>query len=182
MMAVADLNDSGDPDIIWQALSGDREGDLAVWLMDGQETDDFGTLYNHPGDAFVDPLWEIGAIFDLLGDGQPEVIWQQRSGGARDELAYWQLDVAGDEFTRSASGRLERPDGTNASIKSEWRLRTSVDLLDTNIDELLFQGTTGDLDGRISYWEMDEHRMIDAGGLEPATLADSLWRMVGGSD
>ena len=177
MMAVADLNDSGEPDIIWQALEGPREGDLAIWLMDGLNADRFGRLYNHPGDASVSPLWEIGAVFDLLGDGQPEVIWQSVSGGAFDQLAYWQLDVEGDEFTRSASARLTHV-GDRAEIRSQWRLKAAVDLMGDGQHEIIFQGIEGAFLNRVSYWVMDGPARISGGHLEPDSVSPG-WSLFG---
>ena len=177
MMAVADLNGSGSPDIIWQALEGDREGDLAIWLMDGLEADRYGKLFNHPGVAKVSPLWEIGAVFDLLGDGQPEVLWQSVSGEAFDQLAYWQLDVEGDEFTRSASARLTHV-GDRAEIKSEWRMKAAVDLMGDDKYEIIFQGIAGDVMDRVSYWVMDGPARIDGGRLMPDTVSPG-WTIFG---
>ena len=169
MMAVADLNDSGSPDIIWQALSGPFEGDLAIWLMDGVEADRFGRLFNHPGVAKVSPLWEIGAVFDLMGDGQPEVIWQSVTGEAFDQLAYWQLDVEGDEFSRSASGRLVR-EGGRAQVRSEWRMKAAVDLMGDDQHEIIFQGIAGNFMNRVSYWVMEGPARVGGGRLDPDTV------------
>ena len=179
--AVYDLNDDGSPDIIFQYIGARFHGQLAVWLMDGLQADRFGRLYNTPGNAYVNPLWEIGAVYDLLGDGQPEVIWQSVSGGDFDQLAYWQLNVAGDEFTRSASGRLTQIGGS-ATIRSEWRMRTAVDLLDDGRHEILFQGIRGLLNGRVSYWQMEGIDRKDGGPLVPRSVSDPRWRLVGSSD
>jgi len=176
--AVYDLNQDGHPDIIFQYIGAKFNGQLAVWLMNGLKADRYGRLYNHPGKSAVSPLWEIGAIFDLLGDGQPEVIWQSVSGGAVDELAYWKLDVKGDEFTRSASGRITQAGGI-ATIKSEWRMRAAIDLLGDGKNEILFQGISGNLNGRISYWTMNGAERVGGGPLVPASVDDTKWRLVG---
>ena len=176
--AVYDLNSDGSPDIIFQYIGKKFDGQLAVWLMDGLEADRFGRLFNRPGDAYVNPLWEIGAVFDLLGDGKPEVIWQSVSGKEFDQLAYWQLDVAGDEFNRSDSGRLIHVGG-RATIRSEWRMRTATDLLGDGKYEILFQGIRGLLNGRISYWEMDKAERTGGGPLVPGSLEDFRWKLVG---
>ena len=178
IMAVYDLNNSGSPDIIFQYIGERLEGQLAVWLMDGLQADRFGRLYNRPGNAYVSPLWEIGAVYDLLGNGKPEVIWQSVSGGAFDNLAYWELNVAGDEFTRSGSGRLRQPGGS-AEIRSEWRMRTAVDLLGNGRHEILFQGIRGDFNGRVSYWEMTGVNRTRSGRLTPDSVSDPRWRLVG---
>ena len=181
IMAVYDLNSDGSPDIIFQYIGERLDGQLAVWLMDGLEADRFGRLFNTPGNAYVSPLWEIGAVFDLLGNGQPEVIWQSVSGGEFDQLAYWQLDVDGDEFTRSGSRRLEQVGGS-AMIRSQWRMKTAVDLLGKGKHEILFQGISGALDGRVSYWEMEGVERLDGGRLTPERVLDPAWRLAGSSN
>ena len=177
MMAVADLNGNGEPDIIWQALEGPRKGDLAIWLMDGENADRYGKLYNHPNDAKVDPLWEIGAVIDLLGDGQPEVIWQSVSGGDYDSLAYWQLEVKGDDFTRSASDRLIH-EGGRAEIRSQWRMKAAFDLLGDGRNEIVFQGISGNVKDRVSYWVMDGPIYVGGGRMDPDSVS-SGWNIFG---
>ena len=177
VMAVADLSGSGNPDIIWQALEGPREGDLAIWLMDGLNADRFGRLYNHPGVSSVSPLWEIGAVFDLLGDSQPEVIWQSVTGEAFDQLAYWQLDVEGDEFTRSASARLVH-EGGRAAIRSQWRMKAAVDLMGDGQHEIIFQGIAGNMKNRVSYWVMEGPARIGGGRLDPDAVSPG-WSLFG---
>ena len=177
MMAVADLNSSGDPDIIWQSLEGPREGRLAIWLMDGVEADRFGQLFNHPGVSSVSPLWEIGAVFDLLGDGQPEVIWQSVTGDDFDQLAYWQLDVEGDVFSRASSARLTQ-EGGSAAIRSEWRMKAAVDLMDDDKHEIIFQGIRGAPMNRVSYWIMDSAARVGGGRMEPDSVQPG-WSLFG---
>ena len=184
IMAVYDLNNSGSPDIIWQYIGERFDGELAIWLMDGLRADRTGRLFRSPGEPHVSPQWEIGAIFDLLGDGQPEVIWQSVSGKEFDQLAYWQLCVEGDSFTRSASGRLIQ-DGDNSNIRSEWRMRTAFDLLGDGKYEIIFQGLSGEFDGRISYWEMDGFYRVDHGYLSHGNgerLIAPGWKIIGYSD
>jgi len=177
MMAVYDLNDSGEPDIIWQR----NDGQLAIWLMENQEAARTGRLYNHPGQSAVNPDWKIGAVTDLLGDGRPEVLWQAVEGDFEDELAFWKVDIDRENFFRSESGRLTQKDG-RAEIKSWWRMKTAVDLLGNGKPELLFHGISGDFKGRVSFWEMEKAEMIDAARLSPERVEDPLWQLVGSSD
>jgi len=109
------------------------------------------------------------------------VIWQSVTGEAFDQLAYWKLDVAGDNFTRAASGRLTQVGGS-ATIRSEWRMRTAVDLLGDGKQEILFQGIRGALNGRISYWEMVGINRTGGGPLVPGSVDDPRWRLVGSSN
>ena len=173
MMAVYDLNNSGEPDIIWQR----DDGELAVWLMDGQEAYATGRLYNHfeEGIKSVKPDWRIGAVLDLLGDDDAEVIWHAVSGEFEDELAYWKLELEdADAFKRIDSARLINRPPDDPGIKPEWSLRASVDLFGDGAEELLFQRDDGDL----AYWTMDELTRDQSGRLEPSSIGTE-WTMVG---
>jgi|GEM_PF-2738670 len=182
MMAVYDLNDSGEPDIIWQALEGDYEGELAVWLMEDRSAKDTGRLINHPPDDYtVDPAWEIGAVFDLLGDDEVEVLWHAKEGEHEDELAYWKLDLE-EPFERVDSARIINRPPDDPGIKPVWNFRASADLFGDDIEEFLFQHEDGDL----AYWRMDvadpeEVRRDASGRLKPREIGTD-WTMVGAAD
>jgi len=177
MMAVYDLDGSGEPDIIWQALEGPNEGHLAVWMMEDQASDTQSRIFNDPGEPYVDPSWEIGAIYDLLGDDEPEVIWQAVGGNHEDQLAYWKLDM--ETFERVDSGRIYNDPGDSA-FDADWRLNASVDLFGDDIEEFLFHN----IDGSLAYWQLDvddpDWGVIrkDAGRLDPEEI-DQDYLLVG---
>ena len=172
MMAVYDLNGSGEPDIIWQR----DDGVLAVWLMQDQEAVATGRLYNrYPDEPYVSPDWRIGAILDLLGDDEAEVIWHAVGGEHEDQLAYWKLELEDeDAFKRSASARLINRPPDDPGIIPIWSLRASVDLFNDGKQELLFQRN----DGELAYWTLDGLRRDDSGRLEPRSI-DLEWTLVG---
>ena len=179
MMAVYDLNGSGEPDIIWQALEGPNEGHLAVWMMEDQQAYQTNRLYNVPGKPYVDPNWEIGSIYDLLGDGEPEVIWQAVGGAHEDQLAYWKLDM--ETFERVDSARIYNHPG-DPSFNADWRLNASVDLFGDGIEEFLFHH----INGGLAYWQLEvddpDWGVIrdKSGRLEPKSI-DIEWTLVGAS-
>ena len=173
MKAVADLNGSGESDIIWQR----DDGQLAIWLMEGQEAVRTGRLYNHPGQSAVSPAWQLSTVSDLFGDGQPEILWQAVSGEFEDELAYWNVDLEGEDFVRVASGRLTHVED-RAQIKSWWRLKAALDLLEDGTPEILYQGISGDFAGQLAYWEMEGAARIGGSRLEPQSIEPG-WSLVG---
>jgi len=179
MMAVADLDGSGEPDIIWQALEGPNEGHLAVWMMEDQAAYETSRIYNVPGQPYVDPNWEIGSIYDLLGDDEPEVIWQAVGGAHEDQLAYWKLDM--ETFERVDSARIYNHPGDPTFI-ADWRLNASVDLFGDDIEEFLFHN----IDGRLAYWQLDvddpeEVIRKDSGPLDPNEIGED-YLLVGAAD
>ena len=141
LKAVYDLNSNGNPDLIWQRICGE----LAIWFMDGLQAVNTGRLTHGDGLATTDPSWQLRAVHDLLGDGKPEVLWQNVSGENRGELAYWVLDG----FERSGGGRLTHSGG-RASIDPAWTMRAVHDLLGDGKPEIIWQHD----DGRVSYWAM----------------------------
>lgn len=173
--AVYDLNGNRNPDIIWQR----KDGELAIWLMDGLKAYRTGRLLHDGGKTSVDSAWEIGAVADLLDNGQPEILWQATGGQFENQLAYWQLNVAENDFTRSGSGRLIQVGG-RAEIKSDWSMISALDLLDNGSPEILFQGISGRHEGELAYWEMEKAKRIDGNRLNPSPV-DPEWKLVGGS-
>ncbi len=180
MMTVYDLDSSGEPDIIWQALEGENEGDMAVWQMDDHKAYNTGRIHNHPGEYWVDPAWEIGAVFDLLGDGEPEIIWQAVGGDHEDDLAYWKVDME-EPFTRVKSDRIYNRPG-DPSFDADWQLNASVDLFGDVIEEFIFHHVNDDL----AYWQLDvddPENVIrkDSGRLNPDSMEAPGWLLVGAS-
>jgi len=178
MMAVYDLDGSGEPDIIWQALEGENKGHLAAWMMEDQEAYETGRIENEPEEPFVNPAWEIGAVFDLLGDGEPEIIWQAGSGEYEDELAYWKVDM--DETLRRIDSARIYNEPEDPSFDADWQLNASVDLFVDGTEEFLFQH----IDGSLAYWQLDvddpkEVIRDKSGRLEPESLADIGWNLTG---
>ena len=177
MMAVADLTGNEEYDIIWQK----DNGELAVWLMEDKEAVETGRIYNFDGTPYVNGAWRIGAIVDLSGDGQVEVIWHAISGDFEDELAYWQLDLDDpDNFKANKSGRLINVPPDNYTMKSAWRLSTSIDLFDDGIEELIFQGRpAAQFEGELAYWVMEGMQRTSSARLDGI---GTEWKLVGSSN
>ena len=176
MKGVGDLNDSGEPDIIWQR----DDGELAIWLMENQEAVRTGRLFNKDPvyeDSKVNPKWQIGAITGLFGDGRPEILWQAVEGEFLDQLAYWNVNVAGADFYRSGSGRLIEG-GKGRSIQAGWRMKEAADLKGDGKPEILFQGIRGSLKGELAYWVMEAEERMGGSRLNPRNIG-SQWDLVG---
>jgi len=174
--AVYDFNNDGNPDIIWQAIDGEHQGELAIWFSleageDGDyEASETGRLTHGDGKATVDANWHLKAVYDLLDDGNPEVLWQAVDGEHEGQLAYWVIDG----FSRAGGGRITHV-GDSAYIDPSWEMKTVYDLLGNENPEIIWQHE----DGRISYWEMNESQRKGGGPLTPASIDDNSWDLVG---
>ncbi len=83
VVGTADMNGDGYPDLIWQNTA---TGDVMVWYMNK-------TVYTGNSDILATgiPLSQhLASIQDLVGDNQPDLIWQTDAGDA----IFWQMDDA----------------------------------------------------------------------------------------
>jgi C1A family cysteine protease len=100
-----DLNGDGKPDIIWQNQS---TGQLYYWLMNGVTMSSGGYLI--PSKT-SDLNWNIVGVFDINGDGKPDIVWENQSTG---QLYYWLMNGV----TMSSGGYLNN----GQPIDSNWKI------------------------------------------------------------
>jgi C1A family cysteine protease len=105
IVGIGDFNADGRPDLVWQNQS---TGQLYYWLMNGVTLSGGGYLYN--GQA-VDTNWKIVGVFDIDGDGQTDLIWQNQSTG---QLYYWLMNGV----TQSGGGYLYN----GQPIDTNWKV------------------------------------------------------------
>jgi hypothetical protein len=75
VVGIADMNGSGQPDIIWRNMA---TGENKVWVMSGA-THIPGNNAALPSEP--DTNWEIVGIADMNGSGQPDIIWRNMATG-----------------------------------------------------------------------------------------------------
>jgi len=73
IVAVADLDGNGHPDLIWQYT----DGSVVVWYMGGAGG---STLLSYKYLSGPEPGWRLAAVADLDGNGHPDLIWQYTDG------------------------------------------------------------------------------------------------------
>jgi hypothetical protein len=78
-----DFDGDGHADFVWQHRTS---GQASIWFMNGT-TLVRGTLLAPPGVA--DTSWQIRAVVDMNGDGQPDLVWQNVMTGY---LAAWLMN------------------------------------------------------------------------------------------
>jgi hypothetical protein len=81
VVGVADVNNDGKPDLIWQHPTGQ----IAAWLLQGLVV---GGSVDVP---FADTTWKIRAVGDYNADGHPDLVFQKTDTG---DIAAWLLNGA----------------------------------------------------------------------------------------
>jgi hypothetical protein len=161
--AIADFNQDGDPDFVWQ----DHEtGNIFVWFMRAQ----FPTSpMVHAASAALgsgrvaDENWRIAGSGDFNRDGSPDLVWQHQGDG---RIAIWKMTGT----TFSGSAPLEP--GRVADL--EWKIRAIGDMNGDDMPDLIWQHRG---DGRVAVWVMNGTTMMSA--VVIAQLEDTNWEIVG---
>ena len=158
LAAVADMNRDAKSDLIWQ---NELDGQLAVWLMNGDKLADGHLL--QPG-RVEDLDWKIVGAGDFNGDRRADLLWRHKKSGL---AAIWYMN--GD---RQVSGQAVELVVTDL----DW---TIVAVTDVNADgkgDIIWQHSNGNL----AAWVMNGHRVSQGSELWPGMVADTKWKIVGG--
>jgi hypothetical protein len=146
VMAVADVNGDGTPDLVFQ----NGAGQIYVWFLDGtgNVVDGSGQGIITSGYLFTGGLgdWRVAAVADVNGDGTPDIVFQNTAG----QIYAWFLDGTGNTV-----------DGTGQGVKSsgylftgglgDWRVMAVTDVSGDGIPDIVFQNTLG----QVYSWFLD---------------------------
>lgn len=154
IVACADFNRDGQPDLLWQHDSGL----VGVWLMNGTT---LGTSLLLTPSQLPPDTWQIVGTGDLDADGQTDILWQHKDGS----LGAWLMN---DTVMRTSL--LLTPN----RVAPEWRLRSVADVNQDGHPDLLWQRN----DGYLAVWFMNGARMIDGVLLDPPQIGAG-WQIVG---
>jgi hypothetical protein len=80
VVAVADMDKDGLPDLVWQSPTGQ----VVIWLMHGT------TVFRQFAVLTSGTFWKVVGVADLMVSGNPDLLWQ----GPTDALALWEINVS----------------------------------------------------------------------------------------
>ena len=120
IVAVADFNRDGVPDLVWQDPSS---GMRQVWFMGGAE----GTTFTESSQVSRGNAWRIVAAADFNQDGVPDLVWQDPSTGS--SQVWFMGGAQGTTLTGTA-----KISGSNS-----WRIVAAGDFNGDGIPDLIWQ-------------------------------------------
>ncbi|MEP0919876.1 DUF4347 domain-containing protein [Leptolyngbya sp. DQ-M1] len=133
-----DFNNDGRIDLLWRNQS---QGDVAVWLMNGENVLDFAIMPSSVG-----LNWTIESVRDLNNDGKADLVWRDNAGGG---VAVWLMD-----------GKRVLDAGFVPNIALNWSIEHVGDLNNDGKGDLVWRDNAG---GGVAVWLMDGKRVLDAG-------------------
>jgi len=133
LVATADMNGDGVPDLIFQNRS---TGGVSIWFMIGPSGLTIGSA---PIIYTAAPNWQLATAADLNGDGVPDLIFEN---SITNQISIWFMQAGGMNFSSAP---------IIATAVSGWRLVATGDMNQDGVPDLLFQNQTS---GQISIWFM----------------------------
>jgi hypothetical protein len=137
VVATADFNGDGVPDLVWQDPS---TGTVQIWFMTGVNGTTILSAANITGSA---TSWKVVAAADFNGSGTPDLVLQNPSGGAAE---VWYLTVSGSP----AQYTITYTTGAfNGGAGNTWHVLAAADFNQDGHPDLVWQNPTG---GAIQIW------------------------------
>ena len=150
LVARADVNNDGIPDLIFQ----NSTGQIYKWLLDGSgNAMEFATSSGlKPGSGYLYGSglggWRVVAVADINGDGFPDLVYQNSVG----QIYRWHLDGTGNTINYSTGAGLKPGSGfLYGSGLGGWRIVAVADINGDGIPDLVFQNSAG----HIYKWYLD---------------------------
>jgi len=127
IVAVADFNGDGNPDVVWQ---DPVSGTVQVWYMGGPG----GNVITGALDIAGPNAWHVAAVADFNGDGHPDLLWQDQTSGL---AQIWYMGgPQGNTFLSAV----------NLTLTNPWRIVGTADFDGDGHPDILWQdpvsGTT----------------------------------------
>jgi YD repeat-containing protein len=158
VVGAADMNGDGLLDLVW---SNRQTGALRLWHLDGLVQLDSVPL----AAAATDLLWEVVGVADMNGDGRPDLVWRHYGTGG---MAAWMMQDALILSTPWLS-----PD-INSDVN--WRIVGVIDMNGDGKADLVWQHA---VNGQLAVWYMNGTTMTSTNYLQPSSVTDTNWRIVG---
>lgn len=158
VLASADLNADGKPDLIWRSSVSGR---VLVWYMDGATQLSTAVLW--PASSVGDSAWVPIAAGDFNADSKPDLIWRNTTSG---RVIVWYMDGA----TRTGTASIWTP---ATAADALWVPITVGDFNGDSKPDIIWRHATT---GRVIVWYMDAVTRTGTATLWAASaLGDSLW-------
>ena len=165
IVGTGDFNRDGKPDIVWQEQT---QGWIGIWLMNGTTLLQSTTLAPAARQRVADTNWKIAGVADIDNDGDPDIVWQERTQGW---LVAWILH--GLQVTGSYALTPERVGDTN------WKIVANGDFNRDGKTDLVWQDMST---GHLAAWFMDGLNLLDSVLLSPNRVSDTTWTIVAAGD
>jgi hypothetical protein len=170
-----DFNGDGTADVLWQ---NQTTGNLYAWLMSGT-TAASGASFTPAG--LSDKDWQLRAIADFDGDGDPDLLWHNQKTGA---LYFWYMNATTVETGAFLSASM---------ADTRWQVRGAEDFSGDGRPDLLWHNqVTGQLyawflgtaapDARGILPVTPTPTVVGGSFLSPAAVADLNWQVRGVAD
>jgi len=158
IVATEDVNSDGRDEWIFQ---NESSGQCAVWyIRPGFDSGIFQSLVTLPSPPGLD--WRLKAVKDMSGDGEPEVVWRNRSTG---QISIWCLSF-GDDIQFQSQKVAPAPAST------DWDLRSVHDVDGDCLPDFVFRNQ---VTGAIEAWFLSDtissNGRLHLGGTSP------LWKI-----
>jgi hypothetical protein len=163
-----DVNRDGSPDLIWRhSLWGYN----AAWLLNGVNAS--STTLLAPSDAALvsDLNWEIRAVGDMNGDGNPDLIWQNSVTGRMAVWFFSGVTLLGTNYVYTAAG------DTDVEPDLDWKIVAAGDMDRDGSTDLLWRHRTS---GAMRVWHMTGNVQWDS--VPFYTVSDTAWEIAGLAD
>jgi hypothetical protein len=156
--AIADMDNDGDPDLIWQHQT---EGWLVGWLMDDIELSEGRFLSPN---RVTDTNWDIVGAADFDNDGDNDLLWQHDQSGL---MAIWRM--AGTSFV--GPGVISN----NSVSDTNWKIKATVDMDGNEFPDFLWHHQTT---GALVVWYLNGTTLMLAQASTPSQVDPVVWQLV----
>jgi hypothetical protein len=165
-----DFTGSKKDELFWQ---NSKTGDTGIWKFNSDGSLNAIATANVP----VGSGWEVAGFADLTGDGQTDVLWENKTSG---DVGYWKFDSAGvvtptllGNIGTSSSWQIQGFFNDGGKVGIYWKDTASVDPITTygewHLDSVGALGSTNYIPGPLSAVNIP----IPDGGQVAATLNGS---------
>lgn len=152
---MGDTDGDGHADVVWRHT----DGRLSIWFMRGIQVVRTALM----SIRLADPNWQLVAVGDLNSDGRADLVWRSNDGW----IAGWMLN--GTNITEGYYFSVIRV------ADLAWKIVAAGKTDANSPPALVWQHDTGG----IAVWYVNGLQVLSTAYLNPTTVSDTNWRIVG---